>query len=112
MNTRSLAQVSTIAVLAALSLATSAQAQGWRYDDGRGYGYRPRCLSSDGINDSLARQGLYPIANVGGDPYGRYIHMRVSRRYQEFVVTVDGCTGQVLRRPVRRRTLVTKLTAG
>jgi hypothetical protein len=98
MNLKSLAKFSTIAVLVALSLATSAQAQGWRYDDGRGYGYRPRCLSSEGINDSLARQGLYPLANVGGDPYGRYIYMRVSRGYQELVVTVDGCTGQVLRR--------------
>ena len=83
--------------LTALSLATSAQAQGWRYDDGRGYGYRPRCLSSDGINDRLASMGLYPIAYVGGDPYGRYIYMVVRRGYQELVVTVDGCTGQVVR---------------
>jgi hypothetical protein len=65
--------------------------------DGRGYGYRPRCLSSDGINDRLASMGLYPIANVGGDPYGRFIYMRVRRGYQELVVTVDGCTGQVVR---------------
>jgi hypothetical protein len=101
MKIKQLAPFSIIAILAALSLATSAQAQGWRYDDGRGYGgygYRPRCLSSDGINDSLARQGLYPIANVGGDPYGRFIYMRVRRGYQQdIVVTVDGCTGQVVR---------------
>ncbi len=57
----------------------------------------PRCLSSYGINESLARRGLYPLANVGGDPYGRYIYMRVARGNEQFVVTVDGCTGQVMR---------------
>ena len=41
--------------------------------------------------------GLYPIAYVGGDPYGRYIYMGVRRGYQELVVTVDGCTAQVVR---------------
>jgi hypothetical protein len=98
MKIKPLAHFSIIAILTALSLATSAQAQGWRYE-GRGYGYgRPGCLSSDGINDSLARQGLYPIANVGGDPYGRFIYMRVRRGYQQdVIVTVDGCTGQVAR---------------
>jgi hypothetical protein len=40
MKIKPLAQFSTIAILTALSLATSAQAQGGRYDDGRGYGYR------------------------------------------------------------------------
>jgi len=38
-----------------------------------------------------------PSPNVGGDPYGRYIYMRVARGNEQFVVTVDGCTGQVMR---------------
>jgi hypothetical protein len=41
--------------------------------------------------------GLYPIAYVEGNPYGRYIYMVVRRGYQELVVTVDGCTAQVVR---------------
>ncbi len=87
----------TAATCLAVVAVTTAQAQGWRYDDGPGYGYRPRCLSSYGINESLARRGLYPLANVGGDPYGRAIYMRVARGGEQFVVTVDGCTGQILR---------------
>jgi hypothetical protein len=94
MSAKSLALLSATALLAVAS-ATTAHAQGWRNDDG--YGYRPRCLSSYGINESLARRGLYPLANVGGDPYGRYIYMRVARGNEQFVVTVDGCTGQVMR---------------
>src|SRR5882762_4744415 len=94
MSAKSLALLSATALLAS---ATNAHAQGWRNDGGSGYGYRPRCLSSYGINESLARRGLYPLANVGGDPYGRYIYMRVARGNEQFVVTVDGCTGQVMR---------------
>jgi len=59
MSAKSLALLSATALLAVAS-ATNAHAQGWRNDGGSGYGYRPRCLSSYGINESLARRGLYP----------------------------------------------------
>jgi 6-phosphogluconolactonase len=41
----------------------------------------PFVATRDGINDRLASMGLYPIANVGGDPYGRLIYIRVCRGY-------------------------------
>jgi hypothetical protein len=105
MGAKSLALLTATALLAIAS-ATTADAQDWHYGNGRGYGYgpgygpgpsygyRPRCLSSDGINESLARRGLYPLANVGGD--GPVLHMRVQRGYEQFIVAIDGCTGRIL----------------
>src|SRR5262245_23122900 len=100
---------SLLGVAAALLAITSAapiQAQEWRYGNGPGYGrgygygngppdygYR-RCLSSHGVNDSLASRRLYALANVGGD--GPVLHMRVQRGYEQFIIAIDGCTGQIL----------------
>lgn len=107
MNARSSALLGMIACVAFVSVATSAHAQGrgyyygegYRYGPGEGYRYGPpvRCLSSDGINDSLASRGLYPIALVGQSPDGQVLYMRVSQGPQVFIATVDGCTGRVLR---------------
>jgi hypothetical protein len=107
MSARSLALLTATALLAIAS-ATTADAQDWRYGNGPNYGYGPRpgygpgpgygyrrgCLSSDGLNESLARRGLYPIANVGGD--GPVLRMRVQRGYEQFIVSIDGCTGRIL----------------
>ena len=99
MSAKSLAPLSATALLAVAS-ATTAHAQGWRNDGGSGWdGYRPRCPSSYGINESLARRGSYPLANVGA------IHMwkitsicgLLGGMVEQFVATVDGCTGQVMR---------------
>ncbi len=97
MRAKSLVQLSAIAFLAVTSFVTSADAQRWRYDDRGDYGYRPRCLSSDGINDSLASRGLYPQALVGQSPDGRVLYMRVFQGNQPMIATVEGCTGRILR---------------
>lgn len=99
MSAKSLLQLGAIACLAVVSLATAAEAQWRRYDDGYYGNYygnrqRARCLSSDGINHSLARSGLYPHALVGQGP--GVLYMRVSRGPQYYVATVDGCTGRVI----------------
>jgi len=48
----------------------------------------PAVCRANGINESLARRGLYPLANVGGDPYGRYIYMRVLGGMSSLFVTL------------------------
>lgn len=98
MRAKSLVQLSAIACLAVTSFVTAAEAQrGWRYEDRGGYGYRSGCLSSDGINDSLARRGLYPRALVGQSPDGQVLHMQVLRGNQSLIATIDGCSGRILR---------------
>jgi hypothetical protein len=109
MKPKSSAQLGAIACVAFAFLATSAYGQGGGYYYGEGYrgeGYRGggypygppvRCLSSDGVNASLANRGLYPIALVGQSPDGQVLYMRVSQGPQVFIATVDGCTGRVLR---------------
>jgi hypothetical protein len=98
MNAKSLAQLSAVACLAVVSVSTSADAQWRRYDDRGDYGYAPRgrCLSSYGINASLARNGWYPEANVGQSPDGRVLYMRVSQGPRKFIAYVDSCTGRIL----------------
>jgi hypothetical protein len=95
------------ACVAFACVATSAYGQGggYYYGDGyrgyRGGGYRygppVSCMSSDGLNESLATRGLYPMALVGQSPDGQVLYMRVSQGPQVFIATVDGCTGRVLR---------------
>jgi hypothetical protein len=117
MNTKSLVLLTAMAGAAVVSFNASAEAQGRRYwqpdpgyqQDYRGgyqgggrqpdYGYAPRgrCLSSDGINDSLARNGWYPLANVGGSPDGSVIHMRVGQGHRQLIAAVDGCSGRILK---------------
>ena len=99
MQVKSLVTLSAIACLAIVSFVSSAEAQRRRYYEEGGYDHRygPRggCLSSNGINATLARGGLYPIALVG---QGRgVLFMRVlANGRQRLIATVDGCTGQVL----------------
>jgi hypothetical protein len=101
------AQLGAIMCVAFACVATSAYGQGggYYYGDGyrgyRGGGYRygppVSCMSSDGLNESLAARGLYPMALVGQSPDGQVLYMRVSQGPQVFIATVDGCTGRVLR---------------
>jgi hypothetical protein len=96
MKPKSSAQLGAIACVAFALVATSAYGQGGGYYYGEGYrgegyrgeGYRGggyrygppmRCLSSDGLNASLANRGLYPIALVGQSPDGQVLYMRVSQ---------------------------------
>ncbi len=67
----------------------------YRDDD---YDRRPsrgRCLSSDGINARIYRDGWYPEALVGQRDGGRILLMRVSQGPRKFIATVDGCTGKI-----------------
>jgi hypothetical protein len=113
MNTKSLALLGAIASAAVVALTGSAEAQGRRYwqpdpgyqDDYRGGGYRQeyryaprgRCVSSDGINNMLARGGLYPIALRGQDQQYLYMEVAAQGGRQRLIATVDRCTGQVVR---------------
>ncbi len=113
MNTKSLALLGAIASAAVVALTGAAEAQGRRYwqpdpgyqDDYRGGGYRPDygyaggrrgCLSSNGINASLARNGWYPMQTLAGAPMGRILHMQVAQRGRILTAAVDGCTGRIL----------------
>lgn len=98
MFAKSLAQAVALACLAVV-IATPADAQRRRYDEGyrEDYRYGGGCLSSNDINASLMSNGWYPQALVGQRDGGRVLIMRVSQGYRTFFAFVDGCTGQILR---------------
>lgn len=96
--------MTTLGALAVLSVAFGGPADAQRrrdygdhYGDDRGQYPGRRCLSSDGINASIMRDGWYPEALVAQRDGGRILLMRVSQGPRRFIATVDGCTGQILR---------------
>lgn len=103
MFARTTVNIGALAALACLAaaLASPADAQRWRGDDGyypgpQGRPYRGGCLSSNGVNARIMRDGWYPEALVGQRQGGQILLMRVSQGPRRFIATVDGCTGQIL----------------